>query len=69
MKRKTSFIMATIFLLIMLVPFHVFADTGPKPSVNIKVEGYEGKAFYITLFSAHRSPFGIQRRRRIRKVS
>ena len=55
MKRKTAFIMATIFLLVMLVPFHVFADTGPKPSVNIKVEGYEGKAFYITLFSARPS--------------
>ena len=55
MKRKTAFIMATIFLLVLLVPFHVFADTGPKPSVNIKVEGYEGRAFYITLFSAHPS--------------
>ena len=30
MKRKTAFIMATIFLLVLLVPFHVFADTGPK---------------------------------------
>lgn len=55
MKRKTAFIMATIFLLVLLVPFHVFADTGPKPSVNIKVEGYEGKGFYITLFSARPS--------------
>lgn len=51
-----------IFLtcLLMFYPSHVFADSGPKPSVKITIHGLQEKA-YMTLLSKEEStgPFGV----------
>ena len=51
-----------IFLtcLLMFYPSHVFADSGPKPSVKITIHGLQEKA-YVTLLSKEAStgPFGV----------
>lgn len=53
-----------ILLIFILLPFDVFADVGPKPSVNIKVSGinYSDK-YYMTLLAEEKStgPYSKER--------
>ena len=51
MMKKIIFIMMSLF---MLLPVNVYADTGPKPSVHISVEGIHDTA-YMTLLSRENS--------------
>lgn len=55
--KKLLFLIISIF---MLYPSNVFADSGPKPTVKITVEGIHETA-YMTLLSKESSsgPFGI----------
>ncbi len=39
------------FLLTILLPITIYADMGPKPSVVIDFEGFEGEKYYVTLLS------------------
>lgn len=53
MKRKTSkaLILLFIFLLTLLIPITVSADTGPKPSVQVTINGLGDAPCYATLLS------------------
>lgn len=53
MKRKTSkaLILLFIFLLTLLIPITVSADTGPKPSVQVTFNGLGDAPCYATLLS------------------
>lgn len=54
MKRKTSLIIILTIVIAMIFSFTAFADTGPKPSVNIEIDGAKGK-YYVTLLSKYES--------------
>lgn len=49
-KRVVSFLIVSV-LLVALVPVTASADTGPKPSVVLDFEGFEGQTYYVTLLS------------------
>lgn len=54
MKKKFTRYIAFIFAFIILfsfLSFFSFADTGPKPSVNIDFKNTGNKSFYVTLLS------------------
>ena len=48
--KLRSFLMVFV-LTFMLLSSSVYADTGPKPSVNVEFSGGSGKTFYATLLS------------------
>lgn len=54
MKKKLFCVIITAALLFSLLPLAVSADTGPKPSVRVDVNGIEGE-YYVTLLSYHSS--------------
>lgn len=51
MKRPAK-IHLFLFVVFLLLSFNLFADTGPKPSVVIYIEGLEDRAYYMTLLSS-----------------
>lgn len=54
--EKTIRIMCILFLGILCVqPLQVHADTGPKPSVIVEIEGIEDEIYYVTLLSEKES--------------
>ena len=54
--KKNKLICVLLCAVILLCAFSVsaFADTGPKPSVNVEITGIEGE-YYVTLLSKERS--------------
>lgn len=50
-----------ILIVLLLLPTAVFADIGPKPSVNIEFVGIEKQVYYITLLSKKEStgPYSV----------
>ncbi len=53
---KTKRILVFLISAVLLCTFSLsaFADTGPKPSVNVEISGIEGE-YYVTLLSLHKS--------------
>lgn len=49
MKRMKVFFIALICTL--LIPSMAYADTGPKPSVNVRFSGLDNMTYYVTLLS------------------
>lgn len=51
------------FLALFSCHGHVYADTGPKPSVTINIGGLEGEKYYMTLLSKEKGtgPWSISR--------
>lgn len=54
MKKKIFCVLITAVLLFSLLPLAVSADTGPKPSVRVNINGIDGE-YYVTLLSYHPS--------------
>lgn len=54
MKKKVICALLCAVVLLCVMPFSAFADTGPKPSVNVEITGIEGE-YYVTLLSLHKS--------------
>ena len=54
--KKNKLICVLLCTVILLCAFSLsaFADTGPKPSVNIEIAGIEGE-YYATLLSKEKS--------------
>ena len=55
MRKKTLIRLACLLLLLSAMALPVYGDTGPKPSVNVTIEGLEGRACWATLLSARSS--------------
>ena len=55
MKKIISILLMLVFILSLSV--NVFADIGPKPSVNISFSGADGKKYFATLLS-EKSKYG-----------
>lgn len=51
MKKKLSYALLFLIILIITIPLTANADTGPKPSVVITFEGLENETYYVTLLS------------------
>ena len=51
MSMKILSFLFCFFLLTILLPITIYADMGPKPSVVIDFEGFEGEKYYVTLLS------------------
>lgn len=51
MKSKLLSMLCVIFALVFIIPSTASADTGPNPSVTIKISGLSGKKTYGTLLS------------------
>lgn len=52
MKKKFLSIFIVTFMLFAMIPFSASADTGPKPSTRIQINGLTGD-YYVTLLSYH----------------
>ena len=52
MKKQYGLILSVslFFLTLFSCHGHVYADTGPKPSVTINIGGLECEKYYMTLF-------------------
>lgn len=55
MKKKISVWLSAILLLLTLLPVTAYADIGPKPSVQIRLEGLGGGVCYGTLLAKEAS--------------
>lgn len=55
MKRKSAMLTALILSIVMLFASSAFADTGPKPSVNVSFENMADEPCYATLLSKRQS--------------
>ena len=55
MRKKTLIRLACLLLMLSAMALPVYGDTGPKPSVNVTIEGLEGRACWATLLSARSS--------------
>ena len=51
MKRKLFTLLLAIVVFAGIIPLTVYADMGPKPSVNLQFDGLENQLYYITLLS------------------
>lgn len=49
--RKIGSLLMAAVILFLCLPVNAKADTGPKPSVRIDFEGFEGEKYYVTLLS------------------
>lgn len=52
MKKKFLSVFILVFMLFTLIPFSASADTGPKPSTRVQINGLTGD-YYVTLLSYH----------------
>lgn len=59
--KKKIFSLTLCFLLFIIQPITIYADMGPKPSVVIDFEGFQGETYYVTLLSetTNSGPFSI----------
>lgn len=48
---KKILVFPLVYLVLVLLPHHAFADMGPKPSVNIEFKGITEDIYYITLIT------------------
>lgn len=51
MKKRLYFIILCAVVIFVFLPSHAYGDVGPKPSVVVKFEGFEGETYYVTLLS------------------
>lgn len=49
-QKQIATMLCLLFALLM-IPGNVKADTGPKPSVNVTIDGISGETYYATLLS------------------
>lgn len=61
--KKRLFAVVMVCILVCIVAVPAWADTGPKPSVNIAVEGLEEKEYAVTLIApyTHYGPWSVER--------
>lgn len=55
MRKKLVGLLSLLFCFAILLPMPVFADIGPKPSVQLTFEGIEETPYYVTLLSKDKS--------------
>lgn len=55
MRKKLLGLLSLIFCFAVLLPMPVFADVGPKPSVQLTIEGSIEAPYYVTLLSQKES--------------
>lgn len=48
--KKFSLILLFVAI-ILIIPIYAYGDVGPKPSVVVNFEGFEGEMYYVTLLS------------------
>lgn len=53
MKKKLLALVLTLVCMVMCAA-PAFADIGPKPSVQLKLQGLEGQRYYVTLIAPYR---------------
>ncbi len=53
--KKMGAVLLFLLTLTLLFPVTASADMGPKPSVVIHFNGFEGKTYYVTLLSSSKS--------------
>lgn len=65
MKKQYGLILAVslFFLTLFSCHGHVYADTGPKPSININISGLQGEKYYMALLSKEKGtgPWSVNR--------